>query len=488
VFFVGAASLGAEIAAARLMAPFFGASTIVWANTIGIVLVALSIGYWIGGRFADRHPSKQGLCVLVLVAAVAVALIPFAADPFLDASVSALDDVSAGAFAGSLIAVTVLVAPPVILLGAASPFAIRLAVERVEESGSVAGRMYAISTVGSLVGVFTSALLLIPLVGTRRTFLVFALACALVAVTGIARRRALVVPVTIAAVMAMPVGTIKAAGDADVLEEINSEYQYARVVEYPDGQRELELNEGEGVHSLYKPGSYLTGNIWDEYLVLPFAALERPPGKVAVLGNAAGTTARALGHYFPQTEVDGVEIDGELSRLGRKWFDMRNPRLRVFHEDARPYLRRTDERYDVIMVDAYRQPYIPFYLTTKEFFELTRDRLRPGGIVIVNANHFEGQDELEKVLSATMAEAFPTVLRDPAEKLNTLLLGTAGGASAARLRAATPALPADLRPRARAAAARLAPRLEGGTIYTDDKAPVEWLIDKSIVQEAAGSE
>jgi len=487
VFFVGAASLGAEIAAARLMAPFFGASTIVWANTIGIVLVALSIGYWIGGRFADRHPSKQGLCVLVLVAAVAVALIPFAADPFLDASVSALDDVSAGAFAGSLIAVTVLVAPPVILLGAASPFAIRLAVERVEESGSVAGRMYAISTVGSLVGVFTSALLLIPLVGTRRTFLVFALACALVAVTGIARRGALAVPVAIAAVMAMPVGTIKAAGDADVLEEINSEYQYARVVEYPDGQRELELNEGEGVHSLYKPGTYLTGNIWDEYLVLPFAALERPPEKVAILGNAAGTTARAMGHYFPQTEVDGVEIDGELSRLGRKWFDMRNPRLRVFHEDARPYLRRTGERYDVIMVDAYRQPYIPFYLTTKEFFELTRDRLRPGGIVIVNANHFEGQDELEKVLSATMAEAFPTVLRDPAEDVNTLLLGTAGGASPARLRAAIPTLPADLRALARAAAARLAPRLKGGTVYTDDKAPVEWLIDKSIVQEAAGS-
>jgi len=488
VFCVGAASLGAEIAAARLMAPFFGASTIVWANTIGIVLVALSIGYWVGGRFADRHPHKQGLCVLVLVAAVAVALIPFAADPFLDASVSALDEVSAGAFAGSLLSVSVLVAPPVILLGAASPYAIRLAVERVEESGTVAGRMYAISTVGSLVGTFLSALLLIPLVGTRRTFLIFALACAVVAVTGIVRRRALVVPIALAVLIAMPVGTIKAAGDGVVREEIDSEYQYARVVEYPDGQRELELNEGEGVHSLYKPRSYLTGNVWDEYLVLPFAAFENPPRKVAVLGNAAGTTARALGRYFPRTEVHGVEIDGELSRLGRKWFDMRNPRLRVFHEDARPYLRRTAERYDVIMVDAYRQPYIPFYLTTREFFELTRDRLRPGGIVIVNANHFEGQDDLEKVLSTTLADVFPTVLRDPAEDLNTLLLATAGSASPARLREAIPSLPADLRPRARAAAARLAPRLQGGPVYTDDKAPVEWLIDKSIVQEAAGSE
>ena len=162
VFVVGSASLGAEIAAARLMAPFFGASTIVWANVIGVVLVSLSVGYWVGGRFADRHPHRRGLCTLVLVAALAVGLIPFVADPFLDVSVDALDEVQAGAFFGSLIAVSVLVAPPVMLLGAVSPYAIRLAVERVEESGAVAGRIYAISTVGSLAGAWLSALLLIP--------------------------------------------------------------------------------------------------------------------------------------------------------------------------------------------------------------------------------------------------------------------------------------------------------------------------------------
>jgi spermidine synthase len=489
VFVVGSASLGAEIAAARLMAPFFGASTIVWANTIGVVLVALSVGYWLGGRFADRHPHKQGLCALVLIAAVAVGLIPFAADPFLDLSVDALDSVSAGAFVGSLIGVSVLVAPPVMLLGAASPWAIRLAVERVEESGTVAGRMYAISTFGSLVGTFASALLLIPLIGTRRTFLFFGLLCALVAISGLARRRALAlaVPAAMIVAMALPVGIIKASDEGTVLEEVETEYQYARVLEQPDGQRELELNEGQAMHSVYKPGTYLTDNIWDEYLVLPFAALERPPGKVAILGNAAGTTARALGRYFPETEVDGVEIDSQLTRLGRRWFDMRNPRLRVFHEDARPYLRRTDERYDVIMVDAYRQPYIPFYLTTREFFELVRDRLRPGGAVVVNAGHPEGQDDLEKVLAATMREVFPAVLRDPSEDINTLILGS-GTASVERLRRAVPRLPADLRALARGTVARLGPALQGGAVYTDDRAPVEWLIDKSIVDYAADGE
>jgi predicted membrane-bound spermidine synthase len=185
VFVVGAASLGAEIAAARLLAPYFGASTVVWANTIATVLVALAAGYWLGGRLADRKPTRRGLCLLVLVASALLALVPFVSEPFLDASVDAL---SADEFAGSLIGLLTLVAVPVLLLGSVAPYAVRLSVRRVEESGRVAGRLYAISTVGSLVGVFASALALIPLVGTRRTFVAFALALALVALAGLRRR------------------------------------------------------------------------------------------------------------------------------------------------------------------------------------------------------------------------------------------------------------------------------------------------------------
>ena len=139
VFVVGMGSLGAEIAAVRLLSPYFGASTIVWANTIGVVLVALSVGYWLGGRFADRHPHNRALCAVALLAAVLLAMVPFAAGPLLDAGVEALDAVSAGAFVGSLLGVLVLVAVPVLLLGAVSPWAIRLAVSRVDEAGAVAG-------------------------------------------------------------------------------------------------------------------------------------------------------------------------------------------------------------------------------------------------------------------------------------------------------------------------------------------------------------
>ena len=195
--------------------------------------------------------------------------------------------------------------------------------------------------------------------------------------------------------------------------------------------------------------------------------------------------ARAVGHYWPDTLIDGVEIDREVSEMGRRWFDMQAPRLRIFTEDARPFLRRTEERYDAILVDAYRQPYIPFYLATKEFFALARSRLTPGGVVIVNVGHPRDSRRLERVLGATMGAVFRTVLRDPSEPVNTQLLATDGAASGDRLLARFDALPADLRPVASATAAQLAPRLPGGRVYTDDVAPVEWLIDSSILQFAA---
>lgn len=483
VFVVGTSSLGAEIAAARLLAPYFGSSTIVWANTIGVVLVALSVGYWFGGRFADRHPHLRGLCLVVLVASLLIAAIPFLSRPFLSFSVDAFETVSVGGFAGSLFGVLVLVAVPVTLLGAAAPWAVRLAVGDLDHSGEVAGRLYAISTAGSLLGTMASALLLIPLLGTQRTFLVFAFGLALVSAAGLGWRFALA-PAALALAISAPVGTIKAAETGTVLYEAETEHQYVRVVERDDGSRALELNEGQAVHSLLRPGSYLTGDVWDGYLVLPFAATGRPLRRIAMLGNAAGTSARAYGHFFPRTRVDAVEIDPELFEIGRRYFDLDNPRMKEYAEDARPWLERSAGGYDAIVVDAYRQPYIPFYLTTREFFELARERLVPGGAVLVNAGHPEGSEKLEKVLGRTMAAAFPRVMRYPIEPTNTLLVASDGPLSPRWLRAAAPALPTELRPLAREAAAGLEPRLPGGEVYSDDRAPVEWLIDSSLLEHA----
>ena len=289
-------------------------------------------------------------------------------------------------------------------------------------------------------------------------------------------------PLGLGLALSLPVGTIKGSGEGRVLFEAETVQQYARVVERDDGSRALELNEGQAVHSLYRPGTFLTDDYWDGPLVLPAAAGRGDPRRIAILGNAGGTLARAFGHFFPATAVDAVEIDPELTELGRRFLGLRNPRMTVYSEDARPWLARVDGGYDV--VDAYRQPYIPFYLTTHEFFALSRERLAPGGMTIVNVGHPEGSDELERVLGRTMAAAFPQVLRYPIEDTNTLLVGSDANVSPARLRAAAPGLPRQLRPLARGAAGALEPQLPGGVVFSDDRAPVEWLIDDSLLEYA----
>jgi spermidine synthase len=488
-FVVGSASLGAEIAAARLLAPYFGASTIIWANTIATVLVALSIGYALGGRLADRRADVRGLCAIVLVAGALLAVVPFAADPFLRLSVKALGALSIGGFLGSLGAVLVLVAVPVLLLGTIAPYANRLALGRVGETGTVTGSLYAISTAGSLVGTFVAALLLIPMIGTHRTFLVFALALTLVSAPGLGARRFLAVPLAVGGLLAVPPAAVGAGvRGARVIFSADTPYQYARVLAFRNGVRWLELNEGVAIHSLYRPHSYLTGGYWDDFLVLPLAGARGAPRRLAILGNAAGTVARAYGHYYPSTRVDAVEIDGELTTIGRRYFGLGGPRLHVYTADARPWLAASRAHYDAIFVDAYRQPYIPFYLVTREFFALVRSHLRPGGVVIINVGHIPGSDALEKVVSATAGADFRYVMRDRISADNSLVVASNHRLSGQRLVAAANenTLSPDLDGLATAAVSRLGPALGGGAVFTDDRAPVEWLTDLSIVRYAAG--
>jgi spermidine synthase len=483
VFVVGAASLGAEIAAARLLAPYFGASTIIWANTIATVLVALSAGYALGGRLADRAPRMSRLCQIVIAAAVLLGAVPFLSGPLLRAASSAVGSLSVGGFFGSLVAVLALVAVPVLLLGTVAPFAIRLSLQRTEESGRVSGRLYALSTAGSLVGTFLAALLLIPFAGTHRTFLAFALALALVALPGLPR---LSIPVSalLAILLALPPGGVdlQIAGGGRVIYETETQYQYARVIEQPGGERWLQLNEGVATHSVYLPGTYLTGNYWDGFLVLPFAVRRLPPARIAILGDAAGTTARAYGHFFPRTQIDAVELDGQLTEIGRRFFALGvRTQLHTITADARPWLASVSRHYDAIFLDAYRQPYIPFYLATREFFDSMRSHLRPGGVVVVNVGHPTGSTALERAISTTLRAVFPHVARDASEPTNTLVVASEAPIRALALAAALPALAPELRPTALGAAARLAPALGGGPVYTDDRAPVEWLVDESII-------
>jgi spermidine synthase len=472
VFLAGGATLATEICASRLLAPYYGASTIVWANLIGLVLASLSLGYWLGGRIADRRPEPQLLGTIVVAAALLVAATPFLARPFLDVSVEGLDEASEGAAIGSFFATLVLFAPPVALLGMAAPFAIRLALGDVATAGTVAGRLYALSTLGSLLGTFVPALVTIPMVGTQRTMLG---AASLLALGGglVLRRRWLLAPIAVSALLAVPPGAVKAS--SGLIYERESRYQYVQVIERRDA-RYLQLDEGIAVHSVWRPNDVLTGGEWDVFVAMP-ALLPRDPARVAILGNAGGTTARAYGRYFPKTEIDGVELDPLVSDVGRRFFGLGdNPRLHVHDADARPFLRSTRSRYDLIAVDAYRPPYVPFYLASVEFFRLAHGRLAPGGLLVMNVATVPGDYRLAHGVESTLRAVFQHVYVWQALRFNRFVI-----ASDRELRVR------DAGPRA------LLPLLRSGLHesqahdepWTDDRSPVEWITDRMIVEYAA---
>jgi spermidine synthase len=482
VFTAGIGTLATEIAASRLLAPYFGSSTIVWANIIGLILIYLSLGYWLGGKIADRRPDPRLLGMLILIAAASIAVLPFISQPILDLTIRGLDAVSVGAVVGSFFAALALFAVPITLLGCVAPFAIRLAIADVETAGSVAGRLYAISTVGSILGTFLSAIVLIPLIGTQRTMLGSAAILTASAALLLGRRWQLAT-VAVAALLAIPAGTIKAS--EGLVFETESTYQYIQIVEREDQSRVLQLNEGVAVHSVWRAGTVLTGGEWDMFLVVP-PLLERPVERMLVIGNAGGTIARAFGELYPGVVIDGVEIDPEVSEAGRRYLGLEdNPNLNVIDEDGRPYLQLTNERYDVIVVDAYRQPYIPFYLATREFFELTRERLTEGGILALNVAAVPGDDRLSRAVGSTVLAAFPQAWRWKPLRFNELMLGFDAPVEretlVSRVRGVNPRVDvlADL------FASEVEPVAQVEDPLTDDRAPVEWLTDRMIVEHIA---
>jgi spermidine synthase len=481
VFSAGAGALATEIAAARLLAPYYGSSTVVWANVIGLVLASLSLGYWLGGRVADRRPRARVLGGIVMAAALLIAVVPFVAKPLLDLSVEGLDELSAGAVIGSFFAVLALFAPPVTLLGMVAPFSIRLAIVDLSAAGAVAGRLYALSTIGSLLGTFLSALVLIPLIGTQRTLVASA---ALIAFAGalLLSRRWLVLAAGVAALMAIPPGAVKA--QEGLLHEDESLYQYIQVVERDDVRR-LYLNEGVAVHSVWRQDELLTGGVWDTFLVVP-PLLGRPVERVAILGNAGGTVARAMGRYYPQARVDGVELDPAVSKVGNRFFGMGdNPLLDVHGADARPFLRRTETRYDLIIVDAYRPPYVPFYLATREFFQLARERLRPGGLVALNVATVPGDRRLADGIARTLAAELPQVVTWKPLRFNEIVIGLEQETPLPVLRERALSGPEPLEELGRLLSDGLRESTARGDPWTDDRAPVEWITDRMIVEFAA---
>ncbi len=303
VLTAGMTTMATEMSGSRLIAPYFGSSLFIWANLIGLILIYLTLGYYLGGRLADRRPEPRLLCRLTMLAAASIALLPFIARPVMGLAIRELETISAGAFLGSFAVTVLLFAVPVTILGMVPPFAIRLRMTGVETAGNVSGNLYALSTLGSIAGTFLPVLLLIPWIGTRDTMLLFAGALAAVSAAGLGSGLWAGAPLIILVGLAVPQDAIKP--DPDAIFETESPYHYIQVIDQ-NGTKYLKLNEGWAVHSAYNPDSDLSGAYWDYFLVAPWFSADTPPSEVLNIGSSAGTIAKEFIHFYPDVHIDGV--------------------------------------------------------------------------------------------------------------------------------------------------------------------------------------
>ena len=500
VFIGGFSSIGVELTASRLIAPYFGSSTFIWATIIGMTLTFLAVGYTLGGRIADRRPNPRLLYGITAIAAIIIGLIPVMAQPILSASLTAFARYEVGAFYGALIGVLLLLAVPVTMLGFVSPFAIRLRMANVTAAGKTAGNTYTISTFGSIAGSFVPVLVLIPLLGTDRTFFTISLALLLTSLVGLLLLRALVPAVALAVLFALvPVanavaapGTIRPPERGVIIDEQESSYNYIQVVE-DEGRRYLVLNEGHAVHSIYDPAQLLTGGPWDYFMVAPLFVDGATPDSTddaLLVGLAGGTVARQLTAAYGPIPIDGIEIDPEIAAVGERYFGLNElTNVNVIVADGRYALRTRQQQYDLIGIDAYRQPYIPFQLTSREFFQEVSDRLTPTGVAVVNAGRTATDFRLVEVIASTMRDVFPHVyVIDVARYSNSIVVGTNAPASIENFRqnlaGFSPESPVGQVGAISLETGNLREVMPGGPVFTDDHAPVELVVDQIIVNAA----
>ncbi len=496
VFCSGMVSLAIEFGASRLLGNSFGTSNLVWASIIGLILIYLTAGYFIGGRWADASPRHQTMYMVLAWAGFTSGLVPFIARPVLRMAADAFDQLQVGILFGSFTAVLILLIIPVTLLGTISPFAIRLAIVDSRQAGRISGQIYGISTIGSFIGTFLPVLVLIPVVGTTYTFLIFSLLLTLVALVGIWKSSGwkhvllwIWMPIVLLGLgVAFGKGPIKQT-EGEIYEK-ESAYNYIQVIER-DGYRYLRLNEGQGIHSMWNATELNYNGPWQEFLVAPFfnvAPFSSSQVKsMAIIGLAAGTVARQATFVYGPIPIDGFEIDPDIIEVGREYFGMDMPNLNAIAQDGRVGLEHSTNSYTVIAVDAYRPPYIPPHLTTQEFFQETRDHLTGNGVLAVNVGRSPVDRTLVDQIASTIQSVYPSVyVMDVPGSYNSLIYATKQPTQFENLlanyndliEAAAPQLLLDAISKA---IVDIQPTPPISVVYTDDWSPIEWVTNRMVL-------
>jgi spermidine synthase len=489
-FVTGGIVMSFEMLGSRYLNPYFGSGIYTWAALISTVLIALTAGYFLGGALADRMASVAILALTVTLGSLYLLALPSFAQGILEFVLAGLDDIRAG----SLLAALALMFLPVALLGMYSPFAIRLLLRSAQRSGSVSGAVYGVSTAGSIVGTLGTTFFLIPTIGSRAITLTLG---ALGLIAGLAllalarRERHVGAAFIVLALIALAPSTgrseslVDDAIRADMLKRPNGRLAHIET-EYNDIF--ITKRQDHLVMSFQVKGWDYTESVTNlsdpDDLPLRYAQVmtiatiyPEQPRRILMLGLGGGSISGYLGRFMPEAAITTVEIDPGVITAAKTYFGLRETeRMRYRAGDGRVFLNRSNELYDLILLDAYRGGYVPFHLLTREFYTLVKQRLAPGGAAAFNVH--DGS-KLYASTVKTLGDVFPALDLYPTGAGEVIAVATAAPLAKETLQSRAAAtqerhgfrfpLPRILarrmdQPRAQAAA---------GDVITDDFAPAD---------------
>ena len=404
----GAVVMSMELLVSRILTPVFGSSTYTWGSLIGLVLTGLSLGYFLGGKIADKDPKFRKICSLVFSAGLYIVFIPFIAPGILGFTLNALPQ---NQFS-SLFATFALVFFPTVLLGFVSPYAIKLGTETLHKVGNVSGTLYSISTIGSIVGTFLTIFVLIPTTEIRTVL--FGLGITLMAISLLGLRTwPKIITIAVIVILFTPSSSIVTGlmpHTGTVVLETETEYSHLDVVDSSDNKRTLYLN-GMRHSQMDKDNPNDLILKYSKYFHL--GALFNPQlDNILFVGGGGFSGPKNFLESYPGSLIDVVEIDSQVIDVAKTYFSLRDdPRLKIFNEDARTFLVNSEDKYDLIILDAFATDYVPFHLLTQEYFQILKEHLEPDGVIVSNMiGSLEGDtSDLPRSAYKTMQDSFPSV-------------------------------------------------------------------------------
>lgn len=487
----GFSIMASELAAGRLLAPYFGTSTPVWATVIGSVLGALTLGAMLGGRLAGSKRGTKHAFALLLAAGAMLFLVPLCARPLMRDALSWFVTGHIFRVLAALSAVLLMLFLPLVALGALGPVLTGNTVRRADEAARVAARFGAAGTIGSLLGTFVSGIVLVPLFGTEFVFRICGALTVVVGIWGLvlgASKKELLLRrwvVAIGAVFAtlMVVCPNSATFSSASVAELETSQNYLRVVDEGD-KRKLYINDGYATQTVaYTDGRPYLQGIWGYY----GAAMGLPrtkPKRILILGLGGGASASYFARRLEDVEIVAVESDAGVALMAKQYFALPD-RVQVHVDDARRFLAADTHQYDLVLIDAFQFPYIPFQLTTQQFFEIVQQHMSPGAALLMNVGRKGGELDVVHAVASTLQTTFPHVSGvSPSGTTNTLLVATSHPLSAS-VGLSFASLPDEerrvfeslspMRPWSVPAASR--------RVLIDDCAPVEWLTNMIVLRE-----